>query len=158
MKNYYTIFGVNKNATSKEINEIYNNYKSTNKLTVELDKIYNILSDYHNRRKYDEYLENINKLLFIKIPFFGYDFDEKYTTSFSKYEKKRYHIDGNKYLIYEKSNIKGIINKKYYIENNGKIEQLSDDSIRKIKEEYLTKNISSSPLLKETTHNKVLPK
>jgi curved DNA-binding protein CbpA len=158
MKNYYTIFGVSKNATSKEINEIYNNYKSTNQLTVELDKIYNILSDYHSRRNYDSYIEKTNKLLFIKIPFFGYDFDEKYIKSFSKYEKKRYHIDGNRYLIYEKSIIEGNINKKYYIENNGKIELLSEDNIKKIKEEFLTKNTSSSPLLKETTHNKVLPK
>ena len=158
MKNYYTIFGVNKNASSKEIEQIYNNYKMSNVLTMELEYIYNILSDYHSRRKYDSYLENINKLLFIKIPFFGYDFDEKYIESYKRAEKKRYHIDGNKYLIYEKLNINGKINKKYYIENNGKIEQLSNESIQKIKDEYLNMNNCSSPLLKDSTHNKVLPK
>lgn len=158
MKNYYTIFGVSKNTTSNEIDKIYDIYKSSGQLTVELEQIYNVLSDYHSRRKYDTYLEKTNKLLFIKIPFFGYDFDEKYIESYKQFEKKRFHIDGNRYLIYEKSNVEGKINKKYYIENNGKIDQLSDESIKKIKEEFLSKNTASSPLLKDSTHNKVLPK
>jgi curved DNA-binding protein CbpA len=158
MKNYYKIFGISKNATSKEIDQIYNSYKLSGKLTVELEQIYNILSDYHSRRKYDETYETMKKLTIFKIPFFGYDFDEKYTQTYNMFEKKRYYIDKNRFLIYEKSNIDGKINKKYYIENNGKIEQLSDESIRKIKEEYINKSGSSSPLLKDTTHNKVLPK
>ena len=154
MKNYYTIFGVNKNASSKEIDQVYTKYKSDGNLTKELQNIYNILSDYHSRRRYDDTL----KYLKIKIPFFGYDFDEKYVETYSKYEKKRYHIDTNRYLIYEKSNLSGKITKKYYIENNGNIEQLSDESIQKIKEEYVNKNSSSPRLLKDSTHNKVLPK
>ena len=154
MKNYYKIFGVDKNASSKEIERIYNNYKSSGKLTVELQNIYNILSEYHSRRKYDDTL----RFLTIKIPFFGYDFDEKYVETYTTYEKKRYYIDTNRYLIYEKSTANGKINKKYYIENNGKIEQLSDESIQKIKEEYLNKNTSSSHSLKDSTHNKVLQK
>ena len=158
MKNYYTIFGVNKNATSKEIEQAYNNYKTTGRVTMDIDKIYNILSDYHSRIKYDEYLKNISKLSFIKIPFFGYDFDETYVESFTRYEKKRYFIDENRYLIYEKSITGGKINKKYYIENNGNLEQMSDESIKKIKEEYMNKNTATSPLLKDSTHNKVLPK
>jgi hypothetical protein len=154
MKNYYKIFGVDKNASSKEIDQIYSKYKSDGKLTIELQNIYNILSDYHSRRKYDD---TIN-FLKIKIPFFGYDFDEKYVETFTTYEKKRYYIDGNRYLIYEKSNHNGKVIKKYYIENNGKIEKLSDESIQQIKEEYMNKNSSSPNLLKDTTHNKVLPK
>jgi curved DNA-binding protein CbpA len=154
MKNYYTIFGVNKNASSKEIDQVYTKYKSDGNLTKELQNIYNILSDYHSRRRYDDTL----KYLKIKIPFFGYDFDEKYVETYSTYEKKRYYIDTNRYLIYEKSNVSGKITKKYYIENNGKIEQLSDESIQKIKEEYVNKNSSSPRLLKDSTHNKVLPK
>jgi len=154
MKNYYTIFGVNKNASSKEIDQVYTKYKSDGNLTKELQNIYNILSDYHSRRRYDDTL----KYLKIKIPFFGYDFDEKYVETYSTYEKKRYYIDTNRYLIYEKSNVSGKITKKYYIENNGNIEQLSDESIQKIKEEYVNKNGSSPRLLKDSTHNKVLPK
>jgi len=158
MKNYYEIFGVKNNATTKEINEMYEKYKLSNSLTVELDKIYNILNDYHSRRKYDDKLQNLKKLLYIKVPFFGYDFDEKYTHSFSTYEKKRYHIEKNKYLIYEKSYDNGKINKKYYIENNGKKELLSEESIKKLKEEYLEKSSPTPNLLKDTTSNRVLPK
>jgi curved DNA-binding protein CbpA len=154
MKNYYTIFGVNKKASSKEIDQIYNKYKTDGKLTIELQHIYNILSDYHSRRNYDDTLN----FLRINIPFFGYDFDEKYIETYKSFEKKRYHIDTNRYLIYEKSNVNGKIIKKYYIETDGNIQQLSEDSIKKIKEEYMNKNTSSPHLLKDSTHNKVLPK
>jgi len=158
MKNYYEIFGVKKDATTKEINEMYNKYKSNGNLTVELDRIYNILNEYHSRRKYDDSLQHLNTLSFIKIPFFGYDFDEKYIKSYSTYEKKRYHIEKNKYLIYEKHYDNGKINKKYYVEDNGKVELLSDESIRKLKEVYFEKNSPSPNLLKETATNRVLPK
>ena len=157
MKTYYEIFGVKKDATSKEIEQVFNHYKSTNSITVELSNIYNILSDYHSRRKYDENLEKRQKLFSIKIPFFGYDFDEKYVQSYASYEKKRFFIDKNRYLIYEKHNKNGHTYKKYYVENNGKIEELSDESIKKIKEEYLEKN-SPTNLLKDSPRYRVLPK
>jgi hypothetical protein len=154
MKNYYTKFGIDRNATSKEIEQKYNKYVSDGNLTTELKNIYEILSDYHSRRKYD----NTLNFLKINIPFFGYDFDERYVETYKSYEKKRYHIDTNRYLIYEKSNINGKVIKKYYIENDGILEQLSDESIKKIKEEYMNKNTSSPHSLKDSTHNKVLPK
>lgn len=154
MKNYYTKFGIDRNATSKEIEQKYNKYVSDGNLTTELKNIYEILSDYHSRRKYD----NTLNFLKINIPFFGYDFDEKYVETYKSYEKKRYYIDTNRYLIYEKSNLNGKIIKKYYIEDDGKIQQLSEESIKKIKEEYMNKNTSSPHLLKDSTHNKVLPK
>lgn len=154
MKNYYTKFGIDKNATSKEIEQKYNNYKLSGNLTTELKNIYDTLSDYHSRRKYDDTLN----FLKINIPFFGYDFDERYVETYKSYEKKRYHIDTNRYLICEKSNINGKVIKKYYIENDGKIQQLSDESIKKLKEEYMNKNTSSPLSLKDSTHNKVLPK
>ena len=112
--------------------------------------------DYHLRKKYDESIKK-NILSFIKIPFFGYDFDEKYVKEYSSLEQKRYLIDSNKFLIYEKENINGKIIKNYYIEHNGKKELISEEKIRKLKEEYYEK--SSSPrLLKDSSLNKVLSK
>ena len=109
MKNYYTKFGIDKNATSKEIKQQYNKYVSDGNLTTELKNIYEILSDYHSRRKYDDTLN----LLKINIPFFGYDFDERYVETYKSFEKKRYYIDTNRFLIYEKSNINGKIVKTF---------------------------------------------
>ena len=154
MKNYYTKFGIDKNATSKEIEQQYNKYKLRGNLTPELKNIYDTLSDYHSRRKYDDTLN----FLRINIPFFGYDFDERYVKTYKSFEKKRYHIDANRFLIYEKSNLNGKIIKKYYIENDGIVQELSDESIKKIKEEYINKITSSPHSLKDLTHNKVLPK
>ena len=156
MKNYYQVLGIKINASSKEIDTEYLKLKSSNQVTSEIQTIYNTLSNYHLRKKYDESIKK-NILSFIKIPFFGYDFDEKYVKEYSSLEQKRYLIDSNKFLIYEKENINGKIIKNYYIEHNGKKELISEEKIRKLKEEYYEK--SSSPrLLKDSSLNKVLSK
>jgi len=156
MKNYYQILGVKIDASSKEIDIEYQKLKSANQLTPKIQNIYNILSDYHLRKNYDESIKK-NILSFIKIPFFGYDFDEKYVKEYSSLEQKRYLIENNKFLIYEKENINGKIHKNYYIEHNGKKELISDEKIKKLKEEYYEKN-SSPRLLKDSSLNKVLSK
>jgi len=153
MKDYYKVFKVNKNANLKEITESYNKLKNSNQISYEINKMYDILSNKNKREKYDELLEKHNKLLIIKIPFFGYDFDEKYTT----YEKKKYLIDNNMYLISEKSNVNGKVDKKYYVEIDGKTKLLSEEIINKLKNEYYKKH-ENSELLKDSTPNKVLPK
>lgn len=156
MKNYYQILGVKINASSKEIETEYLKLKVSNQITSKIQYIYNILSDYHLRKKYDESIKK-NILSYIKIPFFGYDFDEKYVKEYSSLEQKRYLIENNKFLIYEKENINGKIIKSYYIEQDGKKELISDEKIKKLKEEYYEK--SASPrLLKDSSLNKVLSK
>jgi curved DNA-binding protein CbpA len=132
---------------------IRNKLKKNNQLSIEINKMYDILSNNAKREKYDELLEKHNKLLLIKIPFFGYDFDEKYTT----YEKKKYLIDNNIYLISEKNIVNGRVDKKYYIEIEGKTKLLSEEIINKLKNEYYKKQ-ENSELLKDSTPNKVLPK
>jgi DnaJ-class molecular chaperone len=152
MKNYYQIMGINKNATTEEIKQTYNKIKMSNQLTVDIHAGYHILNDKTKRKIYDELCDKIKSLSKYKVPFFGYDFDEKYTHSF---EQKRYLIDNNRYLIYEKENNNGTIIKNYYIEDNGKLNILSENDIKKIKKEYYEQK---SLLLKDSLLNKVLPK
>jgi len=164
MNNYYQILGINKNATNQEIEYQYTLLKTSNHLDGKKLEAYGVLSDYQKRRKYDELLEKKNKFSLFKIPFFGYDFDERYNEShISKYsifnstqnmyseENKKYIIDNNKYLIFEKKNINGIITKNYYIETDGKREQLSEDVINKIKNKHYEKK--SFTLLKDKELN-----
>jgi DnaJ-class molecular chaperone len=152
MKDYYQILGVNKSATTEEIDNTFNKIKKMNQLTTEINNVYHILNDKTKRKIYDELYNKIKSLSSFKIPFFGYDFDEKYISSF---EQKRYLIDDNRYLIYEKENKNGNIIKNYYIEHNGKLEVLSENNIKKLKQEYYERK---SLLLKDSLLNKVLPK
>jgi curved DNA-binding protein CbpA len=136
MKDYYQIFGVNRNATYVEIEEHYNKIKKSNQLTLEMYNIYHILNNPLKREKYNELFDKIQSLSSLKIPFFAYDFDEKYTRNFIQ---KRYPIDNNRYLIYDKENRNGKIIKNYFIEVNGKLSVLSENTIKKLKEEYYEK-------------------
>ena len=127
MNNYYQILGVDKNATNQDIEYMYTLLKKSNHIDDKKAEAYAILSDYHKRRKYDDLLEKKNRFSLFKIPFFGYDFDESYVYKYSlsdnnkkietnSEENKKYKIDENKYLIYEKKNLNGVITKNYYIE------------------------------------------
>ena len=68
MKDYYNILKVNKMVSLKDIKKAYiqaiQNYTDKNNLSEleknqlkDIQKAYYILGDYHNRRKYDDYLE-----------------------------------------------------------------------------------------------------
>jgi len=154
MKNYYQIFKVNRNSTQDEIRNMYNNYKKSNQLTVEIYNIYNILNNPTKREKYNELYDKIESLSSFKIPFFAYDFDESYTHTFVQ---KRYPIDNNRFLIYERENNNGKITKNYYIEFDGKLTILSENKIKKLKEEYYeqkSQESKSSPELKRSTDSK----
>jgi len=168
MNNYYQILGINKNATNQEIEYQYTILKKSNHLDEKKLEAYAILSDYAKRRKYDDLLEKKSKFSLFKIPFFGYDFDERYNESYSsKYssnyslfngtqninseENKKYKIDDNKYLIFEKKNVNGLITKNYYIEFDGKREQISEETINKIKNKHYEKK--SFSLLKDKQLN-----
>jgi len=151
MNNYYQILGVDKNATNQDIEYMYTLLKKSNHIDDKKAEAYAILSDYHKRRKYDELLEKKNRFSLFKIPFFGYDFDESYVYKYSlsdnnkrietnSEENKKYKIDENKYLIYEKKNLNGVITKNYYIEIDGKRELIPEAKINKIKNEYYEKN------------------
>jgi curved DNA-binding protein CbpA len=138
MKDYYQIFGVNRNSTQEEIDIIFNKIKKLNQLTIEKYNIYHVLSNTIKREKYNELFDKIQSLSSLKIPFFAYDFDEKYTNLLTH---KRYPIDNDKYLIYEKENRNGKTTKNYYIETDGKLRLLSENTIRKLKQEYHEKKI-----------------
>jgi DnaJ-class molecular chaperone len=166
MKNYYKILGVNKLSTNQEIKDRFLLLKTKNSLNNIIIDAYTILDDYHSRRKYDELLEQYSKYSIFNISFFGYDFDErnKITTSPSASsgstenngEIKRYKIDNNRYLLYEKRNENGIIIKKFYIEINGKTDLIPDNKINELKNEYY--EIHKKELLKDKYINKVLTK
>jgi len=165
MKDYYQIFGAKRDSTQEEIDNIFENYKKSNQLTIEMYNIYHILNNTTKRKKYNELYDKIKSLTTFKIPFFGYDFDEKYISTF---EQKRYLIDNNKYLIYDKEIKNGITTKNYYIESNGKLDILSENTIKKLKAEYYEQKMQDnktsenrsprSPTLKDTLLNKVLQK
>ena len=138
MKDYYQIFGVNRNSTQEEIGIVFNKFKKLNQLTIEKYNIDHVLSNTIKREKYNELYDKIQSLSSLKIPFFAYDFDEKYTNLLTH---KRYPIDNNKFLIYEKENRNGQIIKNYYIETDGKLNLLSENTIKKLKEEYHEKKI-----------------
>jgi len=152
MKDYYQIIGIKRDASQEEIDFLYQKYKKTNQLTSEVYNIFAVLNNTIKRKKYDELIKKIQALSSCNIPFFGYDFDEKYVNTF---EQKRYLINNDKYLIYEKECRNGQIIKSYYIEYNGKLELLSENKIKKLKEEYYEQK---SHLLKDSPLNKVLPK
>ena len=162
MKNYYKILGVNKLSTNQEINNRYILLKNTNNLNDIITDAYNILNDYHSRRKYDELLEKYNKYSIFNISFFGYDFDERNKIDSSNVstenngEIKRYKIDNNRFLLYEKRNENGIIIKKFYIEINGKTDLIPDNKINELKNEYYESH--KKELLKDKYINKVLTK
>ena len=104
MINYYKILGVNNLSTTLEIEERYNVLKNTTNISIFISEAYDILHDYHKRKKYDELYEKKHKYSIFNIPFFGYNFSE---TSVSPNvqnngEIKRYKIDDTKYLLYEK--------------------------------------------------------
>jgi hypothetical protein len=119
------------------------------------------------REKYNELYDKIQSFTSLRIPFFAYDFDEKYT---NKFIQKRYPINNDRYLIYEKEIINGIITKNYYIEYNGKLKIISENMIKKLKDEYYEKKIQEyklqeqksselkTSLLKDNLINTVLPK
>ena len=136
MKDYYEIIGVKKDASQEDIETVYKNMKNSNQLSSELYNIFSVLTNVAKRKKYDELCKKIELLTSTNISYFGYDFDEK---NINSVEYKKYLID----------------NKKYYIENNGKLELISENKIKKIKEVYYSQN---SHLLKDTLLNKVLSK
>ena len=162
MKNYYKILGVNKLSTNQEINDRYTLLKNTNSLNDIIMDAYNILNDYHSRRKYDELLEKYSKYSIFNISFFGYDFDERNkinsptTSTENNGEIKRYKIDNNRFLLYEKRNENGILIKKFYIEINGKTDLIPDNKINELKNEYYESH--KKELLKDKYINKVLTK
>ena len=162
MRNYYKILGINKLSTNQEIKDRYLLLKSTNSLNDIIMDAYNILNDYHSRRKYDELLEKYIKYSIFNISFFGYDFDERNkinsstTSTENNGEIKRYKIDNNRFLIYEKRNENGVIIKKFYIEINGKTDLIPDNKINELKNEYYESH--KKELLKDKYINKVLTK
>lgn len=162
MKNYYKILGVNKLSTNQEIKDRYFILKNTNSLNDIIIDAYNILSDYHSRRKFDELLEKYSKYSIFNISFFGYDFDERNkinsptTSTENNGEIKRYKIDNNRFLLYEKRNENGVIIKKFYIEINGKTDLIPDNKINELKNEYYESH--KKELLKDKYINKVLTK
>ena len=162
MKNYYKILGLNKLSTNQEIKDRFLLLKNTNSLNNIIIDAYNILSDYHSRRKFDELLEKYSKYSIFNISFFGYDFDERNKINSSNVstenngEIKRYKIDNNRFLLYEKRNENGVIIKKFYIEINGKTDLIPDNKINELKNEYYESH--KKELLKDKYINKVLTK
>ena len=71
MSTYYEVLNITPNATNNDVNlafkKIYNNFlnsQKTNKIIRDFElakKGYQILSEYHSRRNYDNYLEKQNK-------------------------------------------------------------------------------------------------
>ena len=61
MNNYYQILGVDKSATTQDIEYKYALLKNSHHIDDKKAEAYAILSDYHKRRKYDELLEKKNK-------------------------------------------------------------------------------------------------
>ena len=166
MSNYYDILGIKRTATMDEINTKYHNLVENNKINKKIDEAFYVLNDYHRRRKYDSLLEKRSIFSMFKIPFFGYDFDEKYVQNYnnnkvvvnSSYgEIKRYKIDDKKYIIYEKKNINGIVDKLYYLEIDGVRESISKDKIDQIKKDYYKNSEklseTSTKLLKDKSIN-----
>jgi curved DNA-binding protein CbpA len=172
MINYYNILGVSKTASMNEIKEIFDILKTNKKINEKMIEAYDILSDYHRRRKYDEIIEKKSKLAQFNIPFFGNDYgDEYYISKSSSFysnnpnievkeetksqQIKKYKLSENTYLIYEKINNNGTVEKKYYLESNGNKEMIPENKINKLKEEYY-KNTSTISLLKDKPIYKVL--
>jgi DnaJ-class molecular chaperone len=156
MINYYKILGVNKLCKNEEIEKRFLDIKKSLLLNDSILEAYNILKDYHSRRKYDELLEKKSRYSIFNIPFFGYDFDEQIKNNEMNIIIKKYKIEENKYLIYEKKNIDGNLIKTYYIEINGKTEIIPEKTILELKNEYYEKH-KRDPL-KDKYINRVLTK
>jgi curved DNA-binding protein CbpA len=149
MSNYYEIIGLNKLASTEEIIKQYTLLKEQNKSNEKVEEAFFILTDYHRRKKYDNILEKKSIFSIFKIPFFGYDFDEKYVKNYNKVvienrygEIKRFKVNDKKYLVSEKQNINGKDTKVYYIETDGKKEMITEETINKIKSSYYDKTSS----------------
>jgi curved DNA-binding protein CbpA len=149
MSNYYEIIGLNKLASTEEIIKQYTLLKEQHKSNEKIEEAFFILTDYHRRKKYDSILEKKSIFSIFKIPFFGYDFDEKYIKNYNKIiienkygEIKRFKVDDKKYLVSEKQNINGKDTKVYYIETDGKKEMITEETINKIKSTYYDKTSS----------------
>jgi curved DNA-binding protein CbpA len=150
MSNYYEIIGLNKLASTEEIIKQHALLKELNKLNEKIEEAFFVLTDYHRRKKYDSILEKKSLFSIFKIPFFGYDFDEKYVKNYNKNvvvnnkygEIKRFKVDDKKFLVSEKQNINGKDTKIYYIETDGKKEMITEESINKIKSTYYDKTSS----------------
>ena len=150
MSNYYEIIGLNKLASTEEIIKQYASLKELNKLNEKIEEAFFVLTDYHRRKKYDNILEKKSMFSIFKIPFFGYDFDEKYVKNYNKNvvvsnkygEIKRFKVDDKKFLVSEKQNINGKDTKIYYIETDGKKEMITEETINKIKSSYYDKTSS----------------
>ena len=150
MSNYYEIIGLNKLASTEEIIKQYASLKELNKLNEKIEEAFFVLTDYHRRKKYDSILEKKSVFSIFKIPFFGYDFDEKYVKNYNKNvvvnnkygEIKRFKVDDKKYLVSEKQNINGKDTKVYYIETDGVKEMITEEIINKIKSSYYDKTSS----------------
>ena len=155
MKDYYQIFGVNRNSTQEEIGIVFNKFKKLNQLTIEKYNIDHVLSNTIKREKYNELYDKIQSLSSLKIPFFAYDFDEKYTNLLTH---KRYLIDNNKYLIYDKETKNGKTIKNYYIEIDGKLTLISENTIKKLKEEYHEKKTQEQKSQEQKSPEQKSPK
>jgi len=142
MINYYKILGVNKLCKNDEIENRFLELKKSSSINDSIIEAYNVLSDYHSRRKYDELLEKKNLYSIFNIPFFGYDFDEQIKNNIIT---KKYKIEDNKYLIYEKKKNDGKLTKTFYIELNGKSEIISEKKINDIKKEYYRQILFRTP-------------
>ena len=161
MSNYYDILGIKRTATMNEINTLYHNLVENNKINKKIDEAFYVLNDYHRRRKYDSLLEKRNIFSMFKIPFFGYDFDEKYVKNYNKNtvvsnkygEIKRFKVDDKKFLVSEKQNINGKDTKIYYIETDGKKEMITEETINKIKSSYCDKTSSDKISRTESLNN-----
>lgn len=73
MKDYYKILGIEKSASFNKVIKSYNNSinyfnnknfleESDKTIIKEIKEAFYILGDYHNRRKYDNYLEGFKKI------------------------------------------------------------------------------------------------
>ena len=142
MSNYYEIIGLNKLASTEEIIKQYALLKELNKLNEKIEEAFFVLTDYHRRKKYDSILDKKSIFSIFKIPFFGYDFDEKYVKNYNKNvvvsnkygEIKRFKVDDK--------NINGKDTKVYYIETDGVKEMITEETINKIKSSYYDKTSS----------------
>ena len=114
MKDYYQIFGVNRNSTQEEIDIIFNKIKKLNQLTIEMYNIYHVLSNTTKREKYNE--------------------------------------------LYDKETRNGKTIKNYYIEIDGKLSLLSENTIRKLKEEYHEKKTQEQKSQEQKSQEQKSPK
>ena len=140
MKDYYNILKIDKKASHKDVKKAYiRSIKNCTDKNIEknqlkdIQKAYYVLGDYHNRRKYDNYLENKIPSNLI-IPSNGRSmgvFNGLATSFFNYMNETNFNIDKSKSNYYIKSQTSvGKVNKqgkfemqtKTYINDNGKID------------------------------------